>query len=251
MGKLVSLAAFVAGIVYCATFWIGCSPETGASATGGGGGGEGTPPDAVRLDGVTYMRDVYGREGEITVASVDRRAAVGRVESEVASYELRDGQANYLRPGTRLYAVRDYDPSFRLAARKGGKDGSGNRWTLYEVWSNPRAGSAAELLDVRGEVERVGLKTFASDGEVASVEGAEAIVDAALDAPLRSVSGSSVNHLLVFHLRDGTRSIRVYDPRSGELYLGDKPGEGESSTGVVLPEEVRQTLRQALRDSSE
>ena len=212
------------------------------------------PPDSVRLDGITYERDPYGREGEIPAASVDREAPLGAVESEVARYELGDGQATELRAGTRLYALRGYDPSFRLAAREGGGDGG---WSFYEVRENPGAEDAADLLDVRGKVGRVAIEAFGTAREVSSAEEAnpalgpdeaERIVDAALGAPLRRVSGAHFDRVLVFHLEDGTRSIRTYDPRSGELYLSKYWGkEGVSHTGVVLPPDVRGALRPAPR----
>lgn len=210
------------------------------------------PTDSVRLDGITYQRGAYGQEGEIPAASVDRGAPLGAVESEVARYELGDGQATELKAGTRLYAARGYDPSFRLAAREGG--GSGG-WALYEVRENPGAEDAAELLDVRGKVERVAIEAFGSAREVTSAEEAnpdpgpeeaERIVDAALGAPLRRISGAHLDSVLVFHLEDGTRTARTYDPRSGELYLGEYWGKGGfSHTGVALPRDVRASLRPA------
>jgi hypothetical protein len=210
-------------------------------------GGEVAPPDSVRLDGITYQRGLYGQEGKIPAASVDRETPVGTVEYEEESYELRDGQATHLRAGTRLYAARGYDPSFRVTAREGG-------WAFYEVRENPGAEDAAELLDVRGKVERVAIEAFGSAREVSLAEEAntalgpeeaERIVDAALGAPLRRVSGAHFDRVLVLHLEDGTRAARTYDPRSGELYLGEDPGEDASHTGVVLPRDVRASLRLA------
>jgi hypothetical protein len=212
------------------------------------------PPDSVRLDGITYERGAHGQQGKIPAASVDRGAPLGTVEYEEESYELRDGQATDLRAGTRLYAARGYHPSFRLAAREGGGDG---RWEFYEVRENPGAEDAADLLDVRGKVERVAIEASGSAREVSSAEEAnpalgseeaERIVDAALGAPLRRVSGARFDRRIVFHLEDGTRSVRTYDPRSGELYLGEYPGEDAASyTGVVLPRDVRASLRPAPR----
>ena len=211
------------------------------------------PPASVRVDGITYQKGAYGQEGGIPAASVDREAPLGMVESEAARYELRDGQATELRAGTRLYAARGYDPSFRLAAREGGGDGG---WAFYEVRENPGAEDAAELLDVRGKVERVAIEAFGSAREVSAAEEAnpalgpdeaEGIVDAALRAPLRRVSGAHFDRVLVFHLEDGTRTMRTYDPRSGELYLSEYRGEDASHTGVVLPRDVRASLRPAPR----
>lgn len=230
---------------------LGCSSGSGGQAPASGGGGAvATLANTVRLDGVTYQRGAYGQTNTVPVGAVERgRPPVGRVRGQVASYDLADGQATELEPGSPLYAVRGYDPSFRLAARL---DGGG--WALYEVLSNPGADSAAELLDVRGKVERVGLEVFGTAEEKAAVEEVSSalgagesggIVRAAFGAPLEPVSGAYFNRMLVFHLEDGTRSIRAYEPRSGELYLSETPGASGSYTGVVLPEEYRRLLRPA------
>ena len=211
------------------------------------------PPDSVRIDGILYERNPYGQARTVPEGAVDLRTAVGRVESRVAGYDLREGEATELKPGTPLHAIEGYDPSFRLAAREGGGDGG---WAFYEVRENPGAEDAAELLDVWGKVERVAIEAFGSAREVSSAEEvnpalgpdeAEGIVDAALRAPLRRVSGAHFDRVLVFHLEDGTRTMRTYDPRSGELYLSEYRGEDASHTGVVLPRDVRASLRPAPR----
>lgn len=253
MGKSILSMAVLAGLVSCMAFCTGCSSAPGPSSSGDGA--DAALPHSVRLDGVTYQRGAYGQDGEVPTASVDRRAAVGKVESEVANYDLRDGQATYLRPGTRLYAVRGYDPSFRLAAREENENGPGNGWALYEVWSNPGAKDAAELLDVWGKVERISvLDTFERSAnapeEVASFrEPGEvtATVDAMLRAPLKRTREDAYRYYVVFRLEDGTQPLRPYNPRSGELYLSrGEAGDGPSS-GVTLPEKFRNSVEGALR----
>ncbi len=231
-------------------------------ASSGQGGSEAAPSDSVQIDGVTYDRVSYEENVAIADRLVDRQNLVSRVEAQVSSYDLEDGQATVLAPGTPLYAVKGYDVSFRLAAREGssGSDDKTDRaWSLYEVWSNPGAENTAELLDVRGKVERISLKVFgtpedkASAKQVSSAIGAEEseeITNAVVNARLRRVSGAGFNWLLVFHLKDGTQSARVYEPRSGELYLSGDLNENDSYvyTGVALPKEYRQLLRPTLRN---
>ncbi|CAA9395771.1 MAG: hypothetical protein AVDCRST_MAG22-872 [uncultured Rubrobacteraceae bacterium] len=204
--------------------------------------------DSARIDGILYDRGAYGQDRDVPAGAVDRRSAVGRVESRVASYDLREGEATYLKPGAPLYAVEGYDPSFRLAARRDGG------WALYEVAHNPGAEKASELLDVGGKVESIGVEDTFEVGntgpeEVATVRGQEKvgnIVDATLDAPLGQISRGSFRYLVVFHLEDGTRSIRWYELRSGELYLSENPSERDPYTGVVLPGAHREAIRRAL-----
>ena len=222
---------------------VGCSsssPEGGATAA---------PADSVRIDGALYERGAFGQARYVPAGDVDLQSVVGKVESRVASWDLREGEASYLKPGAPLHAVEGYDPSFRLAARRDGG------WALYEVIRAPAAEEAGELLDIGDKVESIGVEdTFeepASAGreEVATIRErgeVRAIVEAALDAPLGRVSRGSFRYLVIFHLKDGTRSVRRYEPRSGELYLGEGPGVSDPYSGVVLPEAPRETIRRAL-----
>jgi hypothetical protein len=64
-----------------------------------------------------------------------------------------DGDAAYLDPGTAVYAVRGYRPSFRLAARREGKP------VLFEAAENPRAGT-------RPDERRADLLPGGRDGDL-------------------------------------------------------------------------------------
>lgn len=215
---------------------------------------EAAPQDSARIDGVTYARGSFGNSEEISARFVKQRAPVGKIEKQLSSYDLQDGQATGLGPGTSLYAVRGYDTSFRLAARTQitNKDGkTGEAWALYEVGSNKDAKSAADLLDVRNKVDYVSLEIFGTTEETASVGNANSrlgieesgdLTNTALDSTLRRVSSAELNGLLTIHLKDGTRTVRVYDPHSGELSLGESSG---AVVGVMLPEEYRRLLTPA------
>ena len=201
------------------------------------------------MDGILYDRGAYGQDLDVPAGDVDLRTTFGRVGSRAASHDLREGEATYLEPGTRLHAVEGYDPSFRLAARRDGG------WALYEVAHNPGAKKPSELLDVGGKVESVGVEdTFEGTAggareEAAALLGPEetrTVVGAALDSPLVKVSPGPFRYLVVFHLEDGTRSLRWYEPGSGELYLSEDPGERDPYAGVVLPEAPREAILRAL-----
>lgn len=246
MGRSSLLARALAGVVCCVALSVGCSSSPPSSSPGGGA--TAAPTDSVRIDGTLYDRGAYGQDRDVPPGAVDRRSAVGRVESRAASHDLREGEATYLGPGAPLYAVEGYDPSFRLAARRDGG------WALYEVAHNPGAKKASELLDVGGKVESIGVEDTFEVGntgpeEVATVRGQEevrAIVDATLDAPLGQISRGSFRYLVVFHLEDGTRSIRRYEPRSGKMYLSENPSERDPCTGVVLSGSPREAIRRTL-----
>ena len=244
-GSTVS-ARVLAGVMCCVALSVGCSSSPSSSQEGGA---TAAPADAVRVDGALYERGAFGQARYVPAGDVDPRSVVGRVESRVASWDLREGEAAYLKPGAPLHAVEGYDPSFRLAARRDGG------WALYEVIQAPAAEEVGELLDIGGKVESIGIEDTSDGPASARREGAAtirepgevgAIVEAALDAPLGRVSRGSFRYLVVFHLEDGTRSVRWYEPRSGELYLGEGPGVSDPYSGVVLPEAPRETIRRAL-----
>jgi hypothetical protein len=110
--------------------------------------------DFVQVDGITYQArwaPPSGRE----LHDSDLGAQVSVVRCKLADHIIEepggqlDGVAAYLDPGTAVYAVRGYRPSFRLAARREGKP------VLFEAAENPRAGTWGELLDLGGKVRRI------------------------------------------------------------------------------------------------
>ncbi len=130
---------------------------------------------------------------------------------------------------------------------------SASSWILR---ASSKASIASYVHPIGGKVESVEVEdTFEGTAggareEAAAILGPEearAVVGAALDSPLVKVSPGPFRYLVVFHLEDGTRSLRWYEPRSGELYLSEDPGEDASYTGVVMPRDVRASLRPAPR----
>lgn len=132
--------------------------------------------------------------------------------------------------------VKGYNPEFRLAAYRD------DRLVLFEADTNPRAQTGADLLDIGGKVQYIGVNS-AEDGvtEVASITDPvqEAVlVESVLGAPVdqtRPPHGGIQNFFIAFHLRDGTISIRAYSPDSGEL-----------SRGILLPEAFATAVEQVL-----
>lgn len=232
----------------------GCSAVPNGSAhSSGAEAADAAPQESVRIGGITYVRGNYGQGGTIPAKAVDQRTLVGKVKEQAAGYNLGEGQATRLGSGTPLYAMCGYNPSFRVAAREARQndaDEAGGAWALYEVESNPGAEGVDDLLNIKGKVGRIDLEVFITDdGKPAKREsfslGPEEsadVVDVAQIAPLRRVSSLYSKGLLTFHLEDGTRSIRVYDPYSGELFLSENQ---DWESGVVLPGEYRRLLMPA------
>ena len=94
--------------------------------------------DFVQVGGITYHAGTRGPAGR-ELRDRDLGAQVSVVRCKLADHVVEepggylDGDAAYLDPGTALYAVRGYRPSFRLAARREGK------LVLYEAAADPAA----------------------------------------------------------------------------------------------------------------
>jgi hypothetical protein len=160
-----------------------------------------------------------------------------RMEGSVldSGYRPKDGDAGFLNPGTPLYGVSGYKASFRLAAWEDG------RLTLFEADSNPAARIGGDLLDISAKVQYIGINSQ-QDGltELAAVRDrvvVDALVGTVLNAPVNQqlTDHSGASYFTAFHLNDGTTVVRAYWPNTGEL-----------SRGIVLPQEFRQTIEQAL-----
>ena len=104
--------------------------------------------DAVKLGEVTDGTDsVYGRpliQKDIGDVFAKTRCKLAEKVTD-PEYDLRDGDATFLKPGTALYEVEGYDPTFRLAARRRGD------WVIYQAERVPDAQTGQDLLRHPGQ----------------------------------------------------------------------------------------------------
>ena len=135
-------------------------------------------------------------------------------------YRYQDGDATFLDPGTPVYAVRGYSPTFRLATLENG------RATLYEADTNPSAKTGADLLDIQGKVTAIdiltdddALTTLATIDEERRIERfVEMLPAAPVDQGSQDHDGP--RYFLGIRLADGTAVVRAYWLESGELSRG-------------------------------
>lgn len=196
--------------------------------------------DFIRFGGITYTplpvscgralsaRDL-GPVFAVTSFKLD-----GNVQDP--GYQSKDGDAAFLPVGTKVYAVKGYKPTFRLAVYQN------DVLQLYESDTNPHANVGADLLDIGGKVLYIGVNSD-QDGitELATIKDSKQVavlVDVVLKAPVNQNYQSLGNerYFIDFHLKDGTCVIRVYWPDSGEL-----------SRGILLPSAFGTVIKQALR----
>ena len=174
----------------------------------------------IQFDGISYMENYYERRN----LSKDW---LGEVYDEVdctiqdhvgEGYVIQDGDAAFLEPGTKVYEVLGYEPSFRLVARFNGE------YVMYEADTNPAATVGEDLLDIRGKVSSIGVESDHEKklGEINDPEVIERLVEAALAAPVdqdKNVPGDD-NIFVTFHLKDGTRVTRAGSPSADVLRRG-------------------------------
>ena len=203
--------------------------------------------DLVQFNGIQYIA-VGGYMGSY-FEGADARGLVeadlgpefARVKNKLAATHLvvpqccRDGDAAYLDAGTPVYIVKGYNPEFRLAAYRD------DRLVLFEADTNPSAQTGADLLDIGGKVQYIGVNS-SEDGvtELAAITDPEQVavlVELVLGAPVDQthLTQVSIQYFIAFHLRDGTITTRAYSPDSGEL-----------SRGIMLPEAFGTAVEQTL-----
>lgn len=227
--------------------------ETGeidrSRAAGGGpepcaaGGGDAVIDwsDFIQLDGVTYQANYYEkglRKKDLGEPVAEVRCKISDIVSD-PEYDLHDGDAAYLEPGSTIYSVRGYPPWFRLAAERDGQ------WLPYEPDTDPTAQTGADLLALEGRVRYIGINS-ARNGttELARIDDpveVERLVEMVLGAPVdqdRQFGNADLDDqvFIEFGFDDGTRSIRAFGPDSGLL-----------QRGILTPAEFGEAVERALQ----
>ena len=208
------------------------------------GGGNATIDyvDFVMLEGTTFINN-YPDKNPLTER--DLGEPVGEVLCRLSDnvtdpgYDSQNGDAGFLDPGTIVYAVKGYDPSFRVAAR-GGLNPDG--YTLYEADTVPDAAVGRDLLDIEGKVRYIGINSF-RDGttEIARIDDpaeVERLVELVLSAPVEQdndIPGYKGEVIIEFHLEDGTSVLRNFFPSGPELMRG-----------IHVPQEFATAIQAAL-----
>jgi len=214
-----------------------------ALAPGGPTGGS-TILDYISFDGIDYLRwhDDPGRaltRADLGVEFATIECSFGE-DLRGCPYGL-DASAAFLPAGTRVYAVRGHDTSFRLAAV------AQDRIFLYQAWRNPRARTGADLWPIRGKVSTIEVQRGEPGGAaprtpttVTAAADVQALVDMIVRAPAqrpRAHAFGELRYWLTIWLTDGTTLERPFFPEAGEL-LG----------GVVVPPGFRTILDRYLGD---
>ena len=201
--------------------------------------------DFVFFDGIMYQgqRAGLGRpltDQDLSVPLERVRCMLSDLKFDASYNELRNGNAAFLAPGTVVYTLAGYAPSFRLAAHRDGG------LVVYEADFNPTARHGRDLLDLAGKVSSISVDSDTGDGTtpigtIGDRSEVERLTGMLLAAPVdqRSQAGhAGARYFLLFHLTDGTAVIRAYFRGSGEV-----------SRGILTPPAFRSAIEQAARVS--
>jgi hypothetical protein len=192
--------------------------------------------DFFRLGGVTYEVADHGVGRAIDHRDLGpmfaRISGNPPTSGDCRSYRPGDGDAAFLAPGSSVYRVTGYRPSFRLAASHHG----GLR--LYEAQEAASARVGADLLDLAGKVRylsvnsgRVELARIKERDQVAE------LVQLVLAAPVGPTRVRAANPYcaVVFNMVGRTAVRRMFFPETGELL-----------PGVFAPQEFSEAVVSAL-----
>lgn len=150
------------------------------SCTGGDGLSPTAVPDAETATASAEPRDCPagepGSSGDIDwveppVRQADRRGELSTVRERRAPLQSKDGDAAFLDPGTPIYSLQDYAPSFRVTAESPTGDG----FTVYEASTNPNAETGADILDIRGKVTLFRVRSTSGGSRSTDVRDADEI----------------------------------------------------------------------------
>lgn len=165
----------------------------------------------LRLGGIAYRATGFERRGAFRHGG---EFAVVRARREIAEASdpsrLRDGDATSLEPGTRVYRVEGYKPTYRLTAR----DAYGNQFQ-FEPWDRSGLETGADLLDIPGRPESVGITEMGKDGAggaltiVPDREPAARLLGMARRAPLRQGIGDDPRYAVSFYVEGMATPVAV------------------------------------------
>jgi len=198
--------------------------------------------DYITFDGIDYLR--WPEEPGRALTRDDLGIEFATVECSFGEDQRgcpfgMDASAAFLPAGTRVYAVRGYRTSFRLAAVWR------DRIFLYQAWRNPHAKVGGDLWPLTGKVRAIDVQrgtptvpTARTPAVITAPADVDALVAMIVRAPARRPQVQpfgDARYWLTIWLTDGTAFERPFFPETGEL-MG----------GVTVPPEFRAVLERYL-----
>jgi hypothetical protein len=153
-----------------------------------------------------------------------------------------------------VYAIKGYDPSFRVAARMD------DDLRAFEVLYNPKAKEGSDILDIGGKViGSIGISHDIARGvpppPVGSIDNpnkVERLVQSLMDAPIKPTSPDyygteNLDHYgITFGLKDGTYERFEYRMDTGRLSKVPENGPDIPTSGLVAPRAFREAIKEGV-----
>ena len=172
------------------------------------------------------------------LARVNNESTTSATEDEAASDEVL------------VYAIKGYDPSFRLAASV--DDGL----IMFEVLSNPKAEEGSDVLDIGGKVSSIvighSLGSSAAGGAVGFIrdpEKVQRVVQGLMHSPLKPTGPDYFGdkdldrYSITFSLKDGGFVSQNYWMDTGRLSKIPSSDRIETpASGIVAPQAFRKAI---------
>ena len=133
------------------------------------------------------------------------------------SHKIQEGEAAFLESGTPIYTVTDYRPAFRIGVKKGGAI------VIYEADTNPKARTGADLLDLDGKVDYIGIANLLEVADIHDPTVVARLVRLILQAPVdqsAQPAAAGPQYFITIHFNDGTQTVRAFWPSTGQLQRG-------------------------------
>jgi hypothetical protein len=244
--------ALIAALAALAFGACGGVAPTGPASSGGSPGPCPTGGGSAVIDWVDFVvigevhynsQDAYGYE----LTKADLGPEITRTRCMMSDrvsdpeYQIQDGDAGYLPPGTPIYELKGYDPSFRVVARSDGE------LRIYESDSDPDAAHGSDIMDLAGKVDYIGVNSV-RDGrtELAAIRDPEevrSLVEMVLGSPVDQDRFPADNEMddqvfVAFHLDDGSITARAFYPTSRIL-----------ARGIIVPQEFSDAIVEAKEGS--
>ena len=192
--------------------------------------------DFIRFGGVSYEVADHGvgrAVGRSDLGPVFARVAANPpATGDCRTYAPRDGDAAFLTPGSPVYRVNGYRPSFRLAASRHG------HLRLYEASEAQGARVGGDLLDLDEKVRYLSVNSGRVElARITSPARVVPLVRRVLAAPVGPPRGRAAGRYcaVVFNLEDRTAVRRIFFPQTGEL-----------APGILAPREFTEAVEDAL-----
>jgi hypothetical protein len=192
----------------------------------------------IRFGGITYIAASVRAGRSLTANDLGPVFATVtfKIQGNVhhPGYHSKDGDASFLDAGSKVYTVKGYKLTFRLAAQEN------NTFTLYEADTNLHARKGGDLLDISGKVRSIGIVS-AQDGvtELGAIKDPKQVAELVtliLQAPVdQNSQGGNNQYFIALHFADGTVTTRAYWLDTGELVRG-----------ILLPKAFGLAIKAAL-----